>query len=62
MISLTNYIYEKLSSEQQKELLSLVDDSNFNNILKKDPKHKNIKTPPFKILSKKILTIYIILV
>ena len=30
-----------------------------NNILKKDPKHKNIKTPPFKTLSIKILTIYI---
>ena len=33
MKSITEYINEKLSPERQKELLGLVDDSNFNNII-----------------------------
>lgn len=39
MKTLTKYIYEKLSPEQQEELLSLVDDSNFNNIIDLIKKH-----------------------
>lgn len=41
MITLINYIHEKLSDEQQKQLLSLVDDTNFNNIIDLIKKHLN---------------------
>lgn len=51
MKSITEYIInEKLSHEQQKELLSLVDDSNFNNIIDLIKKHlykKKINTDKY---------------
>ena len=55
MKSITEYINEKLSPERQKELLGLVDDSNFNNIIDLIKKHldkKKINTDKYNEFSK----------